>query len=60
MSATDAYALNKHLTDAELAAEYWQSGYADVRYDRVDQDLEPIPEILYRFATLPHYDEVDE
>lgn len=47
----------KRLTDAELAAEYWQADYADVRFDREDEDLEPIPEILHRFATLPHYDE---
>lgn len=54
----DALAWNKALTDAELAAEYWQSDYADVRYDREDEDLEPIPEIIHRFATLPHYDEL--
>lgn len=59
-SHVDGYAANKHLTDAELAAEYWQSGYTDVRYDREDEDLEPIPEIIHRFATLPHYDEVDQ
>lgn len=52
-SSVDAQALNKGLTEAELAAEYWQSGYADVRYDREDEDLEPIPEIIHRFATLP-------
>lgn len=56
----DMYAVNKHLTEPELAAEYWQSDYADTRYDREDEDLEPIPEIIQRFATLPHYDEAGE
>lgn len=48
---------SKRLMDPELAAEYWQAGYADERYDREDEDLEPIPEIISRFATHPHYDE---
>ena len=44
------------LSSAELAAEYWRArdGMAEANYDR---DAEPIPRILHRFATLPHYDE---
>lgn len=58
LAEADGLAWNKALTDSELAAEYWQSGYADVRYGREDEDLEPIPEIILRFASLPHYDEL--
>ncbi|MCW3766448.1 hypothetical protein OCL88_08175 [Paenarthrobacter sp. PAE-2] len=47
----------KRLNDTELAAEYWQADYTDTRHDREDEDLEPIPEIVHRFATLPHFDE---
>jgi hypothetical protein len=55
----DFEVFRKRLTDTELAAEYWRAGdgMAEVNYDR-DGSAEPITKILYRFATLPSYDEV--
>lgn len=65
----DMYAVNKHLSEPELASEYWQAAekatYARGRVDRcLDNPLpytadkaEEILGILARFATHPHYDE---
>lgn len=53
-------AVDKRFTDAELAAEYHRAGddMAETHYDRESKpDMEPIPRILHRFATLPHFDE---
>ncbi|MNI84823.1 hypothetical protein D3C73_1417580 [compost metagenome] len=55
--AEAALSQRKRLNDTELAAEYWQADYADVRHDREDEDLEPIPEIIMRFGTFPHFDQ---
>lgn len=54
----DCTALNKHLTEPELAAEYWRAcnDMAETNYDRNDV-VESIPSIIRRFATTPHYDQ---
>ena len=61
--------LTKHLTDTELAAEYWHaSSQATYARSRVDagldnrlplsaDDYEDIETIMHRFATHPHHDE---
>ncbi|WP_284763422.1 hypothetical protein [Arthrobacter sp. efr-133-R2A-63] len=53
----------KRLTDAELAAEYWSAHALWERAIRGQSFIELIfereAEIWTRFATLPHYDEVD-
>jgi hypothetical protein len=55
------WAYEKHLTDAELAAEYWRSwnlfktGNNSAHRDWAEYDRS---QILHRFATTPHYDEV--
>ena len=53
----------KRLTDAELAAEMWRSyvinGDGEVPFDEQLAEW-PRLEALYRFATLPHYDEADQ
>jgi hypothetical protein len=59
----------KHLTDAELAAEYhaneveaWRMSARRPEFFNVDhaERLEERESILRRFATLPHYDEVQQ
>lgn len=48
----------KHLTDAELAAEYWRSWNlfkTGATRDWAEYDRS---QILHRFATTPHYTEV--
>lgn len=53
----------KRLTNAELAAEYWCSEWRKVTpetSDAVKILSAERAEILHRFATLPHYDEVTE
>lgn len=71
-SHVDGYAANKHLTDAELAAEVWHacddrsinaSNILNGQYDnphaqRAFQRAIDQANTLHRFATLPHYDEV--
>jgi hypothetical protein len=63
---------SKHLTDADLAAEFHQQDYycgqklegygVAHNGDSLGSEEEEIERlrILYRFATLPHYDEVDQ
>lgn len=65
---------DKRLTDAELAAEVWSAveartrhagnilggqhdnPYAQAAFNRAIQRVQ----VMYRFATLPHYDEADQ
>lgn len=60
----EVYCMDKRLTDAELAAEFWKakercmfvgafSGFSI----RPDSPLAQQADVLRRFATLPHYDE---
>jgi hypothetical protein len=51
--------LSKRLTTAELSAEYWYEAtdIAPTILDRDPGEFDPIGLILYRFASLPHYDE---
>jgi len=60
-SHADGYAQGKRLTDAELAAEYWQAHAFHERAVRGESCIELIMEreveVWTRFATLPHYDE---
>jgi hypothetical protein len=54
----------KRFTDAELAAEFhFAAGEADIEFfanhEQEDAELNRIADTLERFATLPHYDEVD-
>lgn len=51
-------ATEKRFTDAELAAEYWAAALdADLM---APTELVAITSTVRRFATLPHYDEVEE
>ena len=47
---------DKRFSDAELAAEFWQVAYVNER----GADLDEQEDILYRFCTLPNYDEADQ
>lgn len=60
----DAYACNKHLTDAELAAEVFctsrQLGEGHPAFNhwlKANREYARQAEIVERFATLPHADE---
>lgn len=60
VSQVDGNALNKHLTDEELAAEYWRAKYSEVRsevYGVLTDENRAKVATVERFATLPHYDE---
>lgn len=53
--------IDKRLTDAELAAEFWAShGEANAAMTGNRRLLFSRRATLARFATLPHYDEADQ
>lgn len=59
--------VDKHFSDAELAAEYWRSDadalarcHADSTETEWPEDYDKQAETLMRFATLPSYDEAPE
>lgn len=59
----NGYRPAKRLTDAELAAEYWSAAAEAAlelagELDETDAPLQAVT--LRRFATHPHYDEVDQ
>jgi len=63
----DMYGERKRLTDAELAAEYYRSAFLHENSLSENDGYDGMPEtqahrhqatMLWRFATLPHYDEV--
>lgn len=58
----------KHLTDAELAAEYWAPIFIhfpdptvwDRDYEGTSAEMRRRSATLHRFATTPHYFEADQ